>query len=82
LQRNKRNSITRKGGGGRVREEGEVVIGKLSSVILSFLRGRRGERRGKEGGVDGDGGKKERAVILSQFSDFIGRELPSYDSCL
>jgi len=51
-----------------VREEGEVVIGELSSVILSFLRGRRGERRGKEGGVDGDGGKKERAVILSSLA--------------
>ena len=47
-----------------------MVIGGLSSVVLSFLRGRRGERRGKEGGVDGDSGKQERALILSQSSDF------------
>ena len=40
-----------------------MVIGELSSVVLSFLRG-------KEGAVDGDSGKQERPVILSQFSDF------------
>ena len=47
-----------------------MVIVELSSVVLSFLRGRRAERRGKEGGVDGDSGKQERALILSQSSDF------------
>jgi len=41
-----------------------VVIGELSSVVLSFLRGRRGERRGKEGGVDGDSGKKREGCDL------------------
>jgi hypothetical protein len=56
---------------------GEVVMGLLSSGVLSFFRGRRGQRSGKEGGVDGDSGIKERAVLLSLFSDFRGRDLPS-----
>ena len=56
---------------------GEVFIGELSSVVLSFLSGRRGERSRKEGGVDGDSGIKVRAVLLSLFSDFILRDLPS-----
>jgi hypothetical protein len=77
-KRNKRDSITIKGGGGgRARVVGEVFIGELSSVVLSFFRGRRGERSGKEGGVDGDSGIKVRAVLLSLFSDIIGRDLPS-----
>ena len=56
---------------------GEVVIRELSSVVLSFLGGRGGERSGKEGGVDFDSGTKVRVVLLSVFSDFIGRDPPS-----
>ena len=41
-----------------------MVISELSSVILNFLRGRRVERRGKEGGVDGDSGKKREGCDL------------------
>ena len=76
----KGNSITtrKRGGGGRARGGGEVVVGEFSGVTLSFLRGVGGERSGKEGGVDGDSGIKQRVVIVALFSDLIGRQRPSF----
>jgi hypothetical protein len=50
---------------------GEVFIGELSSVVLSFLSGRRGERSRKEGGVDGDSGIKVRAVPSSLLGQLL-----------